>query len=240
VSDSTFYMRPKGTHYGAQTLFFLAVIAACFLAVLNIEGTERFPEQIVVASTGMPLVLLAFAGLLWRHDATGVLTFFTLISAAAGDVMLLLADNTIAVAQALKVYSLTHGLYILIFLANWASAHDAGTRQTKLAGLLWATAISIGFLVWPDVDQRDPSLMAYGTMMAVMATTAMLSSFSPRLVGTGAMLFAASHAYVMAQHMAVLPPWLDTSALAKLAHFIYLLAQTGLMMGIILGPMKRK
>lgn len=186
-------------------------------------------------------------GVLWqavtKASAVGFLVLFVLVTAqttnhlilllalmasVAGDILLAIPGEN-SFIRGLIAFFIAHIFYVGLFLKNRLPMEDVTGLRMRISTLFWAGAGLSAYFLYPALGGMLIPVIAYAIILALMATTAMMSRFPIRLVGGGAILFLLSDGVLGAR------TFLDFEFGGPLSVWVpYYLGQLFLALGIML------
>ena len=193
-------------------------------------GFGLYPEGILwQALVKMSAVgfLVLFVGINLRNF-THLLLLLALIASVVGDVMLVLPHEG-AFLHGLMAFAVAHVTFILMYLINGQRFDQITANRLRFSALLWAFAFVAGFWMYDALGELRNYVLGYTAMLVLMATTALLSKFPPRLVGLGAVLFVFSDAALGARQFMNVPEFVGYFVWAS-----YYLSQFMVTLGVML------
>lgn len=208
-----------------QILVILSVIGAV------VYGVGLYPEGILwQALVKMSAVgfLVLFVGLNLR-TFTHLLLLVALIASVVGDVLLVIPQEG-SFLRGLMAFGVAHITFILMYLLNGQRFDQISANRLRFSGLLWAFAFVAGFWMYDALGDMRNYVLGYTAMLVLMATTAILSKFPPRLVGLGAVLFVFSDAALGARQFMNVPDFVGYFVWAS-----YYLSQAMVTLGVMLA-----
>lgn len=168
-------------------MLFLSIVAAVLYAG-SWYPDGLFWQAITKASAVGFLVLFV---LITAQTANHMILLLALLASVAGDVLLVLpAENSFL--RGLSAFFAAHVLYIILFLKNRILLENSTSIRLRISTLYWAFGGIAAFLLYPVLSGMIIPVFAYIIILALMATTALLSRFPIKLLGIGATLFVIS------------------------------------------------
>nr|WP_281500641.1 lysoplasmalogenase [Kordiimonas marina] len=198
-------------------------------------GAGWYPDGVLAQAVakGAAVGLLALFVLISSQNLNHLLLFLALCASVAGDVFLVL-PHTEAFLHGLLGFLTAHIMFVILYFRNRLPGSDISRARFNAAVLVWvATGISyivmyphLGALLWP--------VIGYSALLALMTTTALLSGYSLKLVGLGAVLFLISDALLGANQFLNVPAFVG-----QLVWGVYFTAQLLMTLGVMLGEDRR-
>lgn len=207
-----------------QALLFLSLVGAV------LYGGGWYPDGLVwqVSAKASAVGFLVLFVLVTAQTTNHLILLLALIASVVGDILLAVpAENSFM--RGLLAFFVAHVFYVALFLKNRLPFEDVTGLRMRISALFWAGAGVAAFFLYPGLGTMLVPVFAYATILALMATTAMMSRFPVRLVGAGAILFLASDALLGAR------TFLDLTMGGPLSVWItYYLGQLFLTIGVML------
>ena len=193
-------------------------------------GGGWYPDSVLwqVLAKASAVGFLVLFVLVTAQTINHMILLLALLASVAGDVFLALpAENSFM--RGLLAFFVAHIFYIGLFLKNRLPFEDVTSIRMRISTFCWAGAGLGGYFLYPGLGEMLIPVFAYIGILAIMATTAMMSRFPVRLVGGGALLFLISDAALGVR------TFLDMDLLGPLTVWIpYYLGQLFLALGIML------
>ncbi|WP_020398212.1 lysoplasmalogenase [Kordiimonas gwangyangensis] len=193
-------------------------------------GVGLYPEgilwQALVKMSAVSFLVL-FVGINLR-SFTHFLLLLALVASVTGDVMLVLPQDG-AFLYGLMAFGVAHIIFILMYLINGQRFDRISASRLRYVLLLWAFAFVAGFWMYDALGEMRNYVLGYTAMLVLMASTAILSRFPPRLVGIGAVLFVFSDAALGARQFMSVPEFVGYFVWAS-----YYLSQFMVTLGVML------
>lgn len=207
-----------------QAMIFFSFIGAV------LYGGGWYPDSVLwqVLAKASAVGFLVLFVLVTAQTINHMILLLALLASVAGDVFLALpAENSFM--RGLLAFFVAHIFYIGLFLKNRLPFEDVTSIRMRISTFCWAGAGLGGYFLYPGLGEMLIPVFAYIGILAIMATTAMMSRFPVRLVGGGALLFLISDAALGVR------TFLDMDLLGPLTVWIpYYLGQLFLALGIML------
>lgn len=215
--------RPIIEGIGQAMIFFSMVGAVLY-------GGGWYPEGLLwqVLAKSSAVGFLALFVLVTAQSVNHMILLLALLASVAGDALLATpAENSFM--RGLLAFFVAHIFYIGLFLKNRLPFEDITSARMRVSTFCWAGAGLGGYFLYPGLGSMILPVFAYIAIIAMMATTAVMSRFPVRLVGGGAILFLASDAALGVR------TFLDMELLGPLTVWVpYYLGQLCLALGIML------
>ncbi len=193
-------------------------------------GGGWYPEGLVwqVAAKASAVGFLVLFVLVTAQTTNHMILLLALVASVAGDILLAIPGEN-SFMQGLLAFFVAHVFYVGLFLKNRLPLEDVTGLRMRISTLFWAGAGIAGFYLYPGLGDMMIPVFAYSAVLALMATTAMMSRFPIRLVGAGAILFLLSDAVLGAR------TFLDLNMGGGLSVWVpYYLGQLFLALGVML------
>lgn len=158
-----------------------------------IYGAGWYPDGVLwqALAKASAVGFLALFVLVTAQTTNHLVLLLALIASVVGDVLLAIpAENSFM--SGLLAFFVAHVFYVALFLKNRLPFEDVTGLRMRISALFWAGAGLAAFFLYPRLGNMMLPVFAYSAILALMATTAMMSRFPVRLVGTGAILFLIS------------------------------------------------
>lgn len=172
-------------------MLFLSAVCAV------IYGMGWYPEGVawqVLAKAG-GVGFLALFVLVTSQTSNHLILLLALLLSVAGDVLLAIPAET-SFLRGLAAFLVAHIIYIILFLKNRFTYRDTSGLRVRISALLWAAVGFSAFLLYPNLGGMLIPVVVYSLVLTLMATTALMSRFPIRLLGTGAILFVISDGFL--------------------------------------------
>lgn len=207
-----------------QAMIFLSLAGAI------LYGGGWYPEGLVwqITAKASAVGFLVLFVLVTAQSMNHMILLLALLASVAGDVLLAIpAENSFM--RGLLAFFVAHIFYVGLFVKNRLPFEDVSSLRMRVATLCWAGAGLGAYFLFPGLGGMMLPVFAYILILALMATTALLSRFPIRLVGGGAILFLISDTVLGVR------TFLDLEAGGPLAVWIpYYLGQLFLALGVML------
>ncbi len=172
-----------------QAMIFLSFVGAV------LYGGGWYPEGLIwqVAAKSSAVGFLVLFVLVTAQTTNHMILLLALLASVAGDALLAIPGEN-SFMQGLAAFFIAHIFYIGLFLKNRLPLEDVTGIRMRISALFWAGAGLGAYFLYPGLGDMLIPVAAYSVVLALMATTAMMSRFPVRLVGSGAILFLVSDA----------------------------------------------
>lgn len=207
----------------------LLLLASLIVAVMY--GGGWYPEGAwwTVIVKGSAVSLLAMFVLINLRSVNHLLLFLALGLSVSGDVLLAWGHEN-SFIHGLLAFLAAHVVFIILYLKNRLYAEDITSGRVRLAALLWAGAAIAGYFLYPHLGDMMMPVFSYSVVLAAMATTALFSKYSVKLVAVGALLFVVSDTVLGVRQFMIVPDFTGYIVWAT-----YYLAQLLMTLGIMLA-----
>lgn len=181
------------------------ILLASFIAAVAYGGGWYPAEGLwPVLVKGSAVTFLALFVLMNMRSINHLILFLALGASVAGDV-LLAVEHADSFIRGLSAFLAAHVLFIVLYLKNRLVAADITRVRVRLAALLWFLAAIAAYVLYPNLGDMMTPVFSYSAILAAMATTALFSKYSIRLVGVGALLFVVSDTVLGARQFMIMP-----------------------------------
>ncbi len=169
----------------------ILILASFAVAVAYGIGWYPTEELWPVITKGAAVGLLAFFVLICIQSLNHFLLFLALTASVMGDVLLAMPIEN-SFVKGLSAFLVAQIIFVILYFKNRLPLSEVSTTNKRLVVLLWiVTVVSVG-LLYPQLGDMLIPVLVYSSALALMATTALLSRYSTKHVGFGAILFVIS------------------------------------------------
>ncbi|WP_262692059.1 lysoplasmalogenase [Kordiimonas aestuarii] len=171
-------------------------------------GAGLYPEGILwQALVKMSAVsfLVFFVGINLR-SFSHFLLMLALVASVAGDVLLVIPHEQ-SFLRGLMAFGVAHITFTILYLVNGQRFDRITANRIRFVIILWFFAFVAGYWMYDALGDMRYYVLGYTTVLVLMASTALLSKFPPRLVGLGAVLFVFSDAALGARQFMNVPDY---------------------------------
>ncbi|TNE61713.1 MAG: lysoplasmalogenase [Alphaproteobacteria bacterium] len=216
-----------------ETIGQILILLSFLVAVAY--GAHVYPADAILKAVmkGAAVGLLALFVLMNIRSVNHFLLFLALAASVAGDVLLALPIEQ-AFVKGLLAFGGAHVVFLLLYMRNRLPGREMTRPRINAATLVWVATGIAYFLMWPHLGALLWYVVGYSALLALMATSAILSIYPPRLVGLGAILFLVSDALLGARQFLDVP-----AVFGYLVWASYYLAQLLMTLGVMLAEDRR-
>ncbi len=207
-----------------QAMVFLSLVGAV------LYGGGWYPDGVLwqAVTKASAVGFLVLFVLVTAQTTNHLILLLALMASVAGDILLAIPGEN-SFIRGLIAFFIAHIFYVGLFLKNRLPMEDVTGLRMRISTLFWAGAGLSAYFLYPALGGMLIPVIAYAIILALMATTAMMSRFPIRLVGGGAILFLLSDGVLGAR------TFLDFEFGGPLSVWIpYYLGQLFLALGIML------
>ncbi len=209
-------------------------ILASFVVAL-IYGGQWYPQEDwwPVIAKGATVSLISLFVIVRMQTVNHFLLFLALIASVAGDVLLAMPIEN-SFIKGLSAFLSAHLIFIGLYIKNKQAWSAISRLRKQVMLVLWIIAVASTPLLYPYLGDMLIPVLAYTFVLTSMASAALMSRFSPMLVGTGAILFLISDAVLGARQFLSVPEYFG-----YIVWGTYYFAQLFMTLGIMLTDERR-
>lgn len=176
----------------SRRFWWLALVAGAAYAV-SLRGAP-YPDQAVAKV--LMCGLLLFAAMYHRVRWERPWLVAALVLSGAGDVFLALPELAMGFMLGLGAFLLAHLAYFVLFWRLRRRWQDVPAWHRVALVLVWLTALGAYVLYWPGMGELKVPVACYVTVLAMMASSALLADLPGEWAAVGALLFTVSDALI--------------------------------------------